>query len=202
MAKEYSLGVLASGGGSNMAAIHDRIISGDLAGTSIAAVISNKETAGVLGIAEDRDIPAYHTEGLRGEARDRRIVELLRSHNVDLVVAAGYLPVIGRAVLRAYPDKVVGIHPGPLPRYGGKGMHGRHVHAAVLADGIPFSGPTVYLLNEAVDGGQILRHKQVSVLADDDPASLGRRVLAAEHDIFWRVIASLRDRDAAAQTSA
>lgn len=198
MAKEYLLGVLASGNGSNMEAIHDRISAGELAGTRIAAVISNKKEAGVLMAAEDRGIASYHTDGLLGETRDDRMVELFQAHDIDLVVAAGYLPMIGRAVLQAYPNRVVGIHPGPLPRYGGKGMHGEHVHASVLADGVPFSGPTVYLLNEAVDDGQILRHKQVPVLEDDGVASLGRRVLAAEHDIFWRVIAELRDRDTAA----
>ena len=94
-------------------------------------------------------------------------------------------------VLSAFPDRVVNIHPGPLPRFGGPGMYGPHVHRAVLDAGVPASGPTVHLVSARYDEGPVLAHRPVPVLPDDTPKTLAERVLTAEHDLYWRAI---RDR--------
>jgi phosphoribosylglycinamide formyltransferase-1 len=115
-------------------------------------------------------------------------LELLREHQVDVVVLAGWLRLIDPRVLAAYPNRVVNIHPGPLPRFGGHGMYGIHVHEAVLAAGVPVSGPTVHLVDERYDEGPVLAHEVVDVLPDDTPETLQQRVLRAEHALYWKVI--------------
>ncbi|MCA9687785.1 MAG: phosphoribosylglycinamide formyltransferase, partial [Myxococcales bacterium] len=119
---------------------------------------------------------------------EARILELLREHRVDVVVLAGWLALVGPRLLAAYPDRVINIHPGPLPAFGGKGMYGLRVHAAVLAAGVTHSGPTVHLVDARYDEGPILAHDPVPVEVGDTPQTLADRVLRAEHALYWRVI--------------
>jgi phosphoribosylglycinamide formyltransferase 1 len=190
------LAVLASGGGSNLQALIDAHERGDLP-APVVLVISNRSSAGALERARRHGIPAVHVgrqHGPRagGEADpEARMLELLREHRVDVVVLAGWLALIGARLLAAFPDRVVNIHPGPLPRFGGKGMYGQHVHEAVLAAKVPSSGPTVHLVDARYDEGPILAHVEVPVLAGDTPQTLAERVLREEHELLWRVI---RDR--------
>jgi len=181
------LAVLASGGGSNLQALIDAHARGDLP-ASIVVVISNKAGAGALERARRHGIAAAHVGRKRHRDPSARILELLADHRVDVVVLAGWLKLIDPRLLAAYPDRVVNIHPGPLPRFGGQGMYGVRVHEAVLEAGVSLSGPTVHLVNERYDEGPILAHEPVSVAADDTPETLQARVLRAEHALYWRVI--------------
>lgn len=184
------LAVLASGGGSNLQALIDAHERGDLP-APIVLVISDRATAGALERARRHGIPAVHVGRKQHTDPEGRMLELLREHRVDVVVLAGWLSLVGPRLLAGFPDRVINIHPGPLPRFGGKGMYGRHVHEAVLAAGAASSGPTVHLVNERYDEGPILAHVEVPVEAGDTPERLAERVLREEHALLWRVI---RDR--------
>jgi phosphoribosylglycinamide formyltransferase-1 len=184
------LAVLASGGGSNLQALIDAHERGDLP-APIVLVISNHADAGALARAARHGIPAVHVDWRRqgaGTDPHARILELLREHQVDVVVLAGWLRLVDPRVLAAYPGRVVNIHPGPLPRFGGRGMYGLHVHEAVLAAGVERSGPTVHLVDEHYDEGPILAHVEVPVEAGDTAETLQQRVLRAEHALFWTVL--------------
>ncbi|NVB42022.1 phosphoribosylglycinamide formyltransferase [Pseudenhygromyxa sp. WMMC2535] len=189
------LAVFASGGGSNLQALIDAHERGDLP-APVALVIVNKAKAGARERARKHGIPEVHVN-LRGvDLReqpdpDSRILELLRAHEIDVVVLAGWLALVSPRILEAFPDRVVNIHPGPLPRFGGKGMYGLHVHRAVLEAGVEQSGPTVHLVDPRYDEGPVLAHIPVPVAEGDTPESLQQRVLRAEHALYWRVI---RDR--------
>ncbi|MFO7566677.1 MAG: phosphoribosylglycinamide formyltransferase [Enhygromyxa sp.] len=184
------LAVLASGGGSNLQALIDAHERGDLP-APVVLVISNRRDAGALERARRHGIPAFHVGRKQHPDLEARMLELLREHRVDVVVLAGWLSLVGPRLLAAFPNRVINIHPGPLPRFGGKGMYGRHVHEAVLTSGVERSGPTVHLVDDRYDEGPILAHVEVLVEAGDTPESLAERVLREEHNLLWRVI---RDR--------
>lgn len=181
------LGVLASGGGSNLQALIDAHARGDLS-CPVALVISNKASAGALERARRHGIPAVHISGRTHGDPHAAILEQLRAHDVDVVVLAGWLKLVPPTLLAAFPDRVVNIHPGPLPEFGGKGMYGMHVHRAVLAAGVERSGPTVHLVDARYDEGPTLAHVEVPVEPSDTPETLQQRVLRAEHALFWRVL--------------
>jgi len=181
--------VLASGRGSNLVALHDAIARGELA-ARLAVVISNNSGAGALAWARDHGIPAVHVSGKTHADPGAALLDLLREHAVDLVVLAGYMKLLDPRIVAAYRGRAVNIHPAPLPRFGGPGMFGERVHAAVLASGVAHSGPTVHVVDERYDEGEILAHRPVPVLPGDTVATLAARVLQAEHDLYWRAIAA------------
>lgn len=191
-----AIAVLCSGGGSNLQALLDRSESGDLP-ARVAWVLSNNGGAQALERARQAGVPAFHvsakTEGSL-EAVEARMLALLQEHKVRILVLAGYMKAVPASVIRALPGRVVNIHPALLPAFGGQGMYGSHVHAAVLARGAQWTGVTIHLVSEAYDEGPILRQRVVAVRPDDTPESLGRRVLAVEHDTLWRELRSLLER--------
>ena len=182
------LGVLASGRGSNLVALHEAIVRGDLP-AELAVVVSNNSSAGALAFARSREVPAVHISARTHADPGAALLELLRDHRVDVVVLAGYMKLLDPRVVAAYRGRAVNIHPAPLPRFGGPGMFGERVHAAVLAAGVRESGPTVHIVDEHYDGGDVIAQRPVPVLADDTVETLAARVLAAEHDLYWRAIA-------------
>ena len=181
------LGVLASGRGSNLQALLAAIDRGDLP-AEVAVVVSNNSRAGALELARARNIPAKHISTRTHEHVGAALLECLREHQVDVVVLAGYMRLVPPAVIEAFAGRIVNIHPAPLPRFGGPGMYGMHVHEAVLRSGADKSGPTVHLVSEHYDEGPILAHREVPVLPDDTPETLAARVLEAEHALYWRVL--------------
>ncbi len=187
MADPPRIGVLASGGGSNLQALIDAHERGDLP-APIVLVIANNSSAGALERARRHGIAALHLSAKTEPDPDRAIARALREHEVDLVVLAGYMKLLGEPVLEAFPGRILNIHPGPLPEFGGQGMFGRRVHEAVLERAATESGPTVHLVNARYDEGPILAHRPVPVLDGDTPDALAARVLDAEHDLYWRVI--------------
>ncbi|MDX1518759.1 MAG: phosphoribosylglycinamide formyltransferase, partial [Gammaproteobacteria bacterium] len=119
---------------------------------------------------------------------DREITSAFREHGVDLVVLAGYMKRIGPQLLAAYPDRIINIHPSLLPRHGGQGMYGKHVHEAVIAAGEQETGVTIHLVNNEYDRGRILAQRRVRVEPGDDAESLARRVLEVEHRFYVEVL--------------
>lgn len=187
MAARPGLGVLASGRGSNLAALlaaHDR---GDLT-PSVELVVSNNSGAGALAIARSHGIPALHVSAKTHADPGAALLSAMREHHVEVLVLAGYMKRLDPRIVAAYEGRAVNVHPAPLPRFGGPGMYGDRVHAAVLAAGVPTTGPTVHLVTDAYDEGEVLAHAEVPVQPGDTVESLGARVLAAEHDLYWRAI--------------
>ncbi|MCR9163532.1 MAG: phosphoribosylglycinamide formyltransferase [Nannocystaceae bacterium] len=181
------LTALASGRGSNVAAIADAVARGDLDAT-LGLVVSNNSSAGVLSYAQTHGIPCAHISGKTHADEGAALLEALSAANTDVLVLAGYMKKLDPRVVSAYEGRAVNIHPGPLPDFGGRGMFGEHVHAAVLEAGRTQSGPTVHRVTAEYDEGATLGFRPVPVLPGDTPRSLGERVLAAEHDLYWRVL--------------
>ncbi|MCA9704742.1 MAG: universal stress protein [Myxococcales bacterium] len=154
----------------------------------VVVVISNRADAGALEFARSKGIATAHISRRTHEDPGAAILACLYEHEVDVVVLAGYLRKLDPRVVAVYTDRAINIHPAPLPRFGGPGMYGEHVHQAVLQARVPLSGPTVHRVTAEYDEGEILAHQPVPVMPDDDPKRLAARVLQAEHDLLWRVI--------------
>ncbi len=184
------IGFLASHNGSNMQAIIDACKAGTLQATP-AVVISNNSDSGALVRARQEGIPAYHLSGKaspNAEALDLAILDALQRHQVDVLVLAGYMKKLGPRTLARYAGATLNIHPGLLPKHGGQGMYGRHVHEAVLAASETESGPTVHLVDADYDTGPVIAQMRVPVLPNDTPDTLATRVLQAEHKLFPQVL--------------
>jgi phosphoribosylglycinamide formyltransferase-1 len=175
------LAVLASGGGTNLQAIHDYLAAQDTAGrVELALVVSDRRAAGALERARGWNVPALHLPKERNDELDA----LLRTHGITHIALAGYLRLIPTNVVERFHGKLVNVHPALLPAFGGPGMFGAHVHAAVLRAGARVSGPTVHFVSAHYDEGAIIAQAQVPVLDDDTVESLALRVLAAEHKLY------------------
>lgn len=194
--RKKNLAVLVSGGGSNFAAILGAIDRGEING-EVKAVISSNAQAYALTRARDRGIPAYVCA--RGDyedlpARDREILRILKQYDTDYVLLAGYLGIMSPFLLEEYPYRVINIHPALLPKFGGKGFFGIHVHEAVLAAGESESGATVHFVDYETDTGLIIAQGKVKVEKDDTPQTLQSRILDnVEHKLFPKVVAALCD---------
>lgn len=171
--------VLASGGGSNLQALLDFAVRrGRDRAYDVALVVSNVAHAGALQRARAADVPAAVLER-PGDGDALRTV--LDAHRVDVVVLAGYLKLVPDTVTRRYVGRILNVHPALLPAFGGPGMYGARVHAAVLAAGARVSGATVHFVDEHYDRGAIAAQWPVPVLVGDTPETLARRVLRVEH---------------------
>ena len=193
--KPLRIGVFASGGGSNMQAIIDRCEDGSLP-AEVVCIISNNSKSGALDRARRHGIPAYHMSNVTHdgpENLDRAMCDVLRSHSVGLVALCGYMKQLGSGVLATYEPYILNIHPALLPKFGGKGMYGMHVHEAVIAAGEVKSGVTVHIVNDQYDTGPIVARREVPVLPEDTPEILQKRVLTQEHLIYSDVIAAIAD---------
>jgi phosphoribosylglycinamide formyltransferase-1 len=180
------LGLLASHGGSNMQAIIDACKGGRLHAEP-AVVISNNSDSMALERARREGISWAHLSRVTHPdpaALDEAILSVLQSHGVNLIVLAGYMKKLGPRTLAHYRGRIVNVHPALLPRYGGVGMYGAHVHRAVLAAGEAETGVTIHLVDEHYDHGRIIAQRRVPVLADDTVDTLAARVLEQEHDLY------------------
>jgi len=185
------IGVLASGGGSNLQAILDHLAElGDARRGDVVLVASNRPDAGALDRAaragvERAVLQSPHAPD--GEALDA----VLARHAVDVVALAGYMRLIPDVVTRAYRGRMLNVHPALLPDFGGTGMYGARVHRAVLGARAPFSGPSVHFVDEVYDHGPVIAQWPVPVLDGDDEQTLAARVLRAEHLLYPRVVDAL-----------
>ena len=180
------LGFLASHGGSNVQAIVDACRAAELHAEP-RVVISNNSGSEVLRRAAREGVPGFHLSSRthpRPEDLDAAIGAVLADHGVELVVLGGYMRMLGPRVLGRYSRRVLNVHPALLPAYGGRGMYGERVHAAVLAAGERVTGVTVHLVDDEYDQGPILAQVEVPVLDGDTVESLRQRVLRREHELY------------------
>ncbi len=187
----YNIALFASGRGSNCEALY-RALSSRPSDAAIVVVISNNSDAGVLEFARSVHIPAMHISRKQfatdGDFADS-LCATLASHQTDLIVLAGYMKKLDAAVIRRYRHRIVNIHPALLPKFGGQGMFGRHVHEAVIAAGEKESGATVHLVTDEFDEGPIVLQERVAVDPTDTPDTLAAKVLIVEHTLLPRAVA-------------
>ena len=172
-----NIGVLISGGGTNLQAIIDETKSGGINGT-VKLVISNKEDAYGLERARLSGIKAIY------ETDEDKIIGLLKESNIDLIVLAGYLKIITPKFVDEFRNKIINIHPSLIPSFCGKGYYGEKVHQGVIDYGAKVTGATVHFVDEGADTGAIIMQETVNVEQDDDAKSLAKRVLEVEHRIL------------------
>lgn len=180
------IGILASGGGSNLQAILRHFAHGPAheAGR-VVLVASNRAASGALIVAEAAGIPTHViTDFEDGRAQ----LDALQNAGVELLVLAGYLKLVPVAVVEAFAGRMLNVHPALLPSFGGHGMYGQRVHEAVLRSGAKVSGVTVHFVDAEFDRGAIAAQWPVPVLADDSAQTLAARVLAVEHQLYPAVI--------------
>jgi len=178
------LGILLSGRGSNFEAIANHIVSGKLQ-AEVAVVISNVETAPGLDRARSRGLNAVYIPSRRKarEDFDREAVEVLKKHDVSLVVLAGFMRILSRVFLEAFPYGILNIHPALLPAF-----PGTDAQQKALDSGVKFSGCTVHFVDDTLDGGPIILQAVVPVLDDDTVDTLSARILKEEHRIYSEAI--------------
>lgn len=176
--------IFASGQGSNARAIHDFFKKEG--GAEVALVVCNKAGAGVLTWAEEVGIPTMLCR--KAMLQEPGFIGELRSHQPDLIVLAGFLLQIPPVLIAAFPHRIINIHPALLPKWGGQGMWGHHVHEAVLAAGEKQSGITIHQVDEVYDHGATLLQACCPVLPGDDADVLAARVLRLEHYFYPRMI--------------
>jgi phosphoribosylglycinamide formyltransferase-1 len=179
------IAIFASGAGTNAEKIiehftgHPRV--------KVALVVCNKPDAGVVNIAAHHQVPVLLIEKepfFRGDA----YVAALKQQGIGFIVLAGFLWKVPAALIQAYPNRIINIHPALLPKYGGKGMYGRHVHEAVIAAGEKESGITIHYVNEHFDEGAPIFQATCVVEPGDTPESLAQKVHVLEHRHFPRVV--------------
>lgn len=178
------LGILVSGRGSNFEAIAENIESGKL-NAEIAVVISNAESAPGLARAKARGLNTVFipSKSRSREDFDREAVQTLRAHNVSLVILAGFMRILSRVFLEAYPYGILNIHPALLPAFPGS-----DVQKQALDHGVKFSGCTVHFVDDALDGGPIVAQAVVQILDTDTAVTLAARILEQEHRIYSEAI--------------
>lgn len=181
------LAILASGSGSNAEKIMAHFQGS--AKAEIALISSNKADAFVLERAKKFGVPTFTFT--RKEMDAGVLLAKLQEEKIDWVILAGFLLKIPEELIRAFPNRMVNIHPALLPKYGGKGMYGHHVHEAVKAAGDTETGITIHLVNEHYDEGKIIFQAATSVTPEDTPDSIAQKVHALEHRYFPEVIESL-----------
>lgn len=182
------IGVLVSGGGTNLQAIIDRIADGTITNTEIGFVISNNAGAYALERAKEHGIPAQCVSPKDypdREAFNEDLVKIIDSYEVDLVVLAGYLVKIPPQLISRYPYRIINIHPSLIPSFCGVGYYGLKVHEKVLERGVKVTGATVHFVDEGMDTGPIILQQPVMVEQGDDARTLQLRVMEQAE---WKIL--------------
>lgn len=175
------IGVLISGGGTNLQAVIDGCENKSING-EVRVVISNKENAYGLERARNYNIKAIC------EKDEDKIIEVLKENEIELVILAGYLKIVSPKLVNEYRNKIINIHPSLIPAFCGKGYYGEKVHQGVIDYGAKVTGATVHFVDEGADTGPIIMQKTVEVKQDDDIKKLAKRVLEVEHEILTKSI--------------
>jgi phosphoribosylglycinamide formyltransferase-1 len=186
--------VLASGQGSTFEALVEAGRRGEMCAEVVLLIVSRQdapvtELARRLGV----ECVVLDEKQLGSAACDAAMEALLTDRRADLVVLAGYVRKVGPRTLRAFAGRLINTHPAPLPRFGGKGMFGEHVHRAVLEAGVATSAATVHLVDEEYDSGPVIAERPVPVLPSDDVATLRERVRAVERALLVSTISDIAD---------
>ena len=191
MPEMLNIAVFASGRGSNFEAILSAIKKGSLPNVDIVVVISNNADAGALSTARSNNIPAVHLSRKQYASDEEflsRLSDILEIHGVNFIVLAGYMKKIDSSIVRKYRNRMLNIHPALLPKFGGSGMYGMHVHQAVIDSKERVSGATVHIVDEEYDRGPIVLQKSIEIAPNETPESLAERVLKIEHEIYPQAI--------------
>lgn len=191
------VGVLVSGGGTNLQAIIDAVKSGDITNASIEVVISNKKDAYALTRAKENGIAAESVCIKDFESREKfndALIEKIDSYNLDLIVLAGFLVVLPPELIAKYRNRIINIHPSLIPSFCGNGFYGLHVHEKALERGVKVTGATVHFVDEGTDTGPIIMQKAVEVKPDDTPEVLQRRIM---EEAEWKIMPAVIDAIAA-----
>lgn len=182
------VGVLVSGGGTNLQAIIDAVQNGKITNASLEVVISNKKDAYALTRARNNQIAAetvcikdYATR----EDFNKALIERIDSYHLDLIVLAGFLLVLPPELIAKYRNKIINIHPSLIPAFCGNGFYGLHVHEKALERGVKVTGATVHFVDEGTDTGPIIYQKAVEVMPDDTPETLQKRVMEQAE---WKIL--------------
>lgn len=176
-----NIGVLISGGGTNLQAVIDGCENKTING-KVKVVISNKSEAYGLERAKKHNIKAIC------EKDEDKIIEILKENEIELVILAGYLKIVSPKLINEYRNRIINIHPSLIPAFCGKGYYGEKVHQGVIDYGVKVTGATVHFVDEGADTGPIIMQKTVKVKQDDDAKKLAARVLEVEHEILTKSI--------------
>ncbi len=194
-----NVAILVSGGGTNLQAIIDAKQSGHIANGKLALVLSSKPGVYALQRAKNANIPTAVVARKEYKASadfDDALLATLKEYNIDVIVLAGFLSILGKPVINAYLNKIINVHPSLIPSFCGEGFYGLRVHEAALAKGVKVTGATVHFVNEIPDGGEIILQKAVSVLPEDTPETLQKRVMEeAEWELLPAALELLCNRE-------
>ena len=182
-----NIAVLVSGGGTNLQALLDSEARGENPNGKITLVVASKPGVFALERAAKAGVEGCvvrRKDYATSEEFDAALLETLRAHNIDLVVLAGFLSVLGPSVIAAYPRRILNVHPALIPSFCGPGMYGLRPHEAALARGCKVTGATVHFVDQGLDTGPIILQEPVRVFADDTEQSLSLRILEKEHQIY------------------
>ncbi len=182
--------IIVSGGGTNLQAIIDAKLRGEIKSAELSLVVSTKEGTYALKRAETANIKAVTLKKLpksqeSAEEYGERLLEVLKNEKIDLVVLAGCLVIIADNVISEYKDRIINVHPSLIPSFCGEGFYGLKVHEAALEYGVKVSGATVHLVSEVVDGGRILSQKAVDILDNDTAETLQKRIM---EEAEWKLL--------------
>jgi phosphoribosylglycinamide formyltransferase-1 len=193
ISQPLQIGFLASGNGSSARAIVAAIEAGALAAQA-RLLVSNNRSAAALAFAAEAGIPALPiATQVDPDAADARLAEAMADHGAELIVLSGYLRQLGPKTLGRYAGRILNIHPGPLPAFGGHGMYGRRVHEAVIAAGVGESGICIHLVDEEYDRGPVIARMSVPVEPGDTPESLEARVTGLEPRFFIETLCRIAE---------
>lgn len=180
-----NIAIFASGNGTNAENIAEYFSKNEK--IKVALIVSNRANAGVHERARRLGIPSLtlpKADFIAGEP----VLQVLREYRIDFVVLAGFMCLVSEPLLRAFPNRIVNIHPALLPKFGGKGMFGHHVHEAVVAAGEKESGITIHYINEQYDEGQIAFQASCPLIPEDTPDTVAAKVHALEYRYYPQVI--------------
>lgn len=196
------VGVMVSGGGTNLQAILDAVDTGTITNAEIVVVLSNNRGVYALERAAAHGIEAVCVSPQDYQNRElfnQALLETVNGYRLDLIVLAGFLVTVPAAMIRAYPGKIINVHPSLIPSFCGIGCYGLKVHEAALARGVKLTGATVHIVDEGVDSGPILLQKAVAVQPGDTPKSLQQRVM---EEAEWVILPQAVEMIANAQRGA
>jgi phosphoribosylglycinamide formyltransferase 1 len=186
------IAILSSGSGSNAENIIRYFQNSDT--VKVKLIICNNPKAGIIARAEQLDVPLLLLNRNDFYQSDK-LISLLQGMNIDLIVLAGFLWLLPQNFIAAFKNKIINIHPALLPKYGGKGMYGRHVHNAVLQNKEKETGITIHLVDEIYDHGKILIQKSVPITSDDTIQTIEEKVHDLEHEYYPKVIEQFLKND-------
>ena len=185
MSKKVSIGVLVSGGDTNLQALIDAQSSGILTSGEIKLVISNNKDAFALTRAENAGIKTAVVDKNGDTPFEEQIISLLEDNEIEIIVLAGFMCILSEKFVKKYDKKIINVHPSLIPSFCGKGFYGLRVHKAALDYGVKVTGATVHFVNEIPDGGEIIMQKSVEIEENDTPEILQKRVMEQAE---WKIL--------------